>query len=268
MERAVTPEHNDRHARASRVQSVDRAVVLLQAVAVASGPAATAAALAEACALNRATAWRILSTLESHGMVTYQRGTGRWSVGPAVAEIARSVGVDDLVAAAHPVLARLSGLTGETADLAVLRGRDLTYVDEVRPRAVLSAEWLGRTVPLHATSTGKALLAAVGDGERRRLLPPDLTAHTATTITDPDALATELALTRRRGYATCHGELESHLHGVSAAVLAPAGRVLGVLSIWGPDVRVTADRLPALGALAVGAAAEVVAAVGAVRGQG
>jgi DNA-binding IclR family transcriptional regulator len=257
MARAVTRSDDARHARASRVQSVDRAVVLLQAVAVASGRAATAASLAESCALNRATAWRILSTLEAHGMVRHDRRTGQWSVGAAVTEIARAVDGEDLVTRAGPVLARLSARTGETADLAVLRGRDLTYVAEVRPTAIVSAAWLGRTVPLHATSTGKALLAFLGDGELQRLLPAVLTAHTPTTLTGADALAAELASTRRRGYATCHGELEAHLHGVSAPVLDPSGRVRGVVSVWGPDVRVTEDRLPDLGALAVAAAAEV-----------
>jgi DNA-binding IclR family transcriptional regulator len=257
MERAVTRSDDVRHARASRVQSVDRAVVLLQAVAAASGRDTTAAALAEACDLNRATAWRILSTLESHGVVSHDRRTGRWSVGPAVAEIARAVEGEDLVALAEPVLARLSARTGETADLAVLHGRDLTYVAEVRPAAIVAAAWLGRTVPLHATSTGKALLAFLGDGELHRLLPAVLTAHTASTLTDHDALAAELALTRRRGYATCHGELEAHLDGVSAPVLDRSGRVRGVVSVWGPDVRVTEDRLADLGALAVEAAAEV-----------
>lgn len=257
MRVSVTPQQDDRHPRASRVQSVDRAVVLLQAVAAASGRGSTAASLALTCQLNRATAWRILSTLETRGMVTYDRGTGRWSVGAAVTEIARSVGLDALIAAAHPVLLQLSTATGETADLAVLRGPELTYVDEVRPSAIVSAAWLGRTVPLHATSTGKALLASLSAGERRRLLPVELVTHTAATITDHDTLTTELALTRRRGYATCRGELEAHLHGVSAAVLDSSGLALAVVSVWGPDVRVTADRLPALGALTVGAALEI-----------
>lgn len=233
--------------------------MLLQAVAAASGRKSTVAALAQACGLNRATAWRILGTLEAHGMVSQDRASGRWSVGLAVADLARSIGIDDLLAVAHPVLVRLSTQTGETADLALLRGGGLTYVDEVRPSAIVSAEWLGRTVPLHATSTGKALLAFSGPGELDRLLPAELTAHTATTIVDRDALAVELDLTRTRGYATCRGELESHLHGVSAPVLGPAGRPLAVVSIWGPDVRVTADRLPALGRLAVEAADQVAA---------
>ncbi len=258
---SVTPPQEGDRPRASRVQSVDRAVALLRTVAGANGRDSTVAALAQTCGLNRATAWRILGTLESHDMVRQDRVTGYWSVGLAVTDLARAVGIDDLLASAHPVLFRLSALTGETADLALLRGGGLTYVDEVRPRAIVSAEWLGRTVPLHATSTGKALLAFSDARERERLLSVELTAHTATTITDRGALSTELELTRERGYATCHGELETHLHGVSAPVHGSAGRPLAVVSIWGPDVRVTADRLPALGRLAVEAAGQIAAAL-------
>jgi DNA-binding IclR family transcriptional regulator len=242
---------------ASRVQSVDRAMVLLRAVAAASGAESATPALAEASGLNRATAWRILTTLETHGMVSCDRVTGRWSVGLSVVEIAGSVGAEGLISAGHEVLERLSSVTGETADLAVLRGGGVTYVDEVRSSAIVSAKWLGRTVPLHATSTGKALLAFVGERQVERLLPVPLEAHTPTTVTDRDQLHAELVLTRERGYATCRGELESQLHGVSAPILDHGGRPIGVVSIWGPQLRVTQGRLPQLGALVVDAAREI-----------
>lgn len=232
-------------------------MVLLRAVSTASRAGSTTPELADASGLNRATAWRILRTLESHGMVSCDRDTGRWSIGLSVVEIAGSVGTEGLVTAAHPVLKRLSWRTGETADLAVLRGEGLTYVDEVRSAAIVSAKWLGRTVPLHATSTGKALLAFLGEPQVARLLPGVLASHTATTITNRAQLVAELALTRERGYSTCRGELESHLHGVSAPILDNGGRPLAVVSIWGPDLRVTQDRLPALGALVAGAAREI-----------
>lgn len=243
---------------ASRVQSVDRAMVLLRAVASASGVSSTTPALADASGLNRATAWRILRTLETHAMVACDRETGRWSVGLSVVEIAGSAGIDTLVAAAHDVLQRLSDRTGETADLAVDRGSGgMTYVDEVRPAVIVSAKWLGKTVPLHATSTGKALLAHLSASQVAALLPPTLQRHTPSTIVDRAELAAELALTRERGFSTCRGELESHLHGVSAAVRDVDGRPLAVVSIWGPDSRVTEDRLSVLGRLAMLAAAEI-----------
>ncbi|CUR58742.1 Repressor of aceBA operon [metagenome] len=243
--------------RASRVQSVDRAVALLRAVATATGAQSTAPALAETCNLNRATAWRILSTLETHGMVSCDRATGRWSIGMTVAEIAGNVGIEGLIATAHAVLERLAALTGETAALAVVRGEGLTYVDEVAPAAIISAKWVGRSIPLHATSTGKALLAFLSDKEVDRLLPRELKAHTSTTVTDRDELLEELALTRQRGYGVCRGELESSLYGVSAPALDRDGRPIAVISIWGPGLRVTEARFPTLGVLAAQAGVEV-----------
>lgn len=255
MARSSRQQHGG--SAASRVQSVDRAMVLLRAVAAASGAGSATPSLADASGLNRATAWRILSTLETHGMVSCDRITGRWSIGLSVIEIAGSVGIDGLISAAHEVLQRLTSVTGETADLAVLRGEGLTYVDEVRPSAIVSAKWFGRTVPLHATSTGKALLASLSARQLERLLPVTLEAHTSTTITEHESLLAELVLSRERGYSTCRGELESRLHGVSAPILDHEGRPLAVVSIWGPDLRVTEDRLPELGALVADAASEI-----------
>jgi len=230
---------------------------LLRAVASSSGPGSTLARLAEECGLNRGTAWRILTTLEASGAVTCDRETGRWAIGLALVELAAATGVEGLIAAAHGVLERLSWQTGETADLAVVRAEGLTYVDEVAPVSIVTANWLGRSVPLHATSTGKALLAFLTDEEVDRLLPQELEAHSATTVTDRAALLEELTVTRERGYGTCLGELESSLFGVSAPALDRDGRPLAIVSIWGPGLRVTADRLPALGELAVEAATEI-----------
>ena len=78
-------------------------------------------ALAEQCQLNRATAWRLLTTLENHGLVDRDRHTGRYTIGFTVVELANSAGVDGLVAAAHPILERVSAQTGETADLSSAR---------------------------------------------------------------------------------------------------------------------------------------------------
>jgi len=127
---------------------------------------------------------------------------------------------------------------------------------------VLTASWLGRSVPLHATSTGKALLAHLPADQVRRVLAGPLTRFTDTTITDPDHLTAELAATRERGYGVCAGELESSLYGVSAPVLDRNHRPLAVLSIWGPRDRVPPERFAELGELVLRAAAEIGAARG------
>ncbi|MGA8996158.1 MAG: IclR family transcriptional regulator [Nocardioidaceae bacterium] len=234
---------------ASRVQSVDRAMRLLRAVAAARPDRSTAAQLAEACDLNRATAWRILSTLETHGVVGCDRETGRWSVGSALVELARAAGPEAVVRDARAVLERLRDRTGETAAIALVDGAGLTYVDEATSDAVVSATWRGRTVPLHATSTGKALLSATSPARVTDLLGPTLRRYTDTTVTDLDALRDELAETRQRGWGVCRGEFESSAWGVSAPVLDSLGSPLAVVSIWGPGSRLDEARLAELGVL-------------------
>jgi DNA-binding IclR family transcriptional regulator len=236
-------------SRSQTVQSVDRAMALLQAVATAAESDATAARLAESCGLNRATAWRILHTLEVHGVVTCARETGRWSVGATIVDLARSAGAEALVAAAHPRLERLSMQTGETAALAVPRVDGLTYVDEVAPPAIIAATWLGQTVPLHATSTGKVLLAFGDPGLLPSVTGRGLERYTDSTLTTREALDAELAHVRLRGFATCLGEYETSAWGVSAPVQDRSGRLLAVLSIWGPGSRVTQERFEVLGPL-------------------
>lgn len=239
-----------------RIQSVDRAIDLLLAVAAAGPTDAGVPALAKACGLNRATAWRLLKTLQARGLVTVDGG-GHYALGVTAVELGGAAGPDALIAAAHPVLERTCARTGETASLAMPAVGGLTYVDEVTPTAVLTASWLGRAVPLHATSTGKALLAFLPPGELRRVLPMTLPAFTDTTITTPAELDAELAATRARGYGTCAGELESSLYGVSAPVLDRTGRPLAVLSIWGPRDRVSEQTFTVLGPIVVAAAQEV-----------
>lgn len=251
------PGGPDHPQRSGRVQSVDRAVALLRAVAAAADDQATVTALAAGCGLNRATAWRILGTLEQQGMVSLDRPTGRYAIGLGVVELAQAAGVGVLVKAAHKVLERVALQTGETAALAVVRDGGLQYVDEVAPTAVVSATWRGRSVPLHATSTGKALLAFSPDDTVHATLSRSLHAHTATTITDPEELRTELAVTRKRGYGVCRGEYEESAYGVSAPVLDAGGRPLAVVSIWGPGGRLTEARFDALGVVAREAADEV-----------
>ena len=235
--------------RMPRVQSVDRSMVLLRAVASAAPEDSTAARLAETCGLNRATAWRILHTLEAHHVVSCNRETGRWSIGDAVVDLAQSAGTDTVIALARPHLERLSLQTGETAALAVWRQGALTYVEEVVPPAIVAATWLGQTVPLHATSTGKVLLA-FGDGlEVSRPARRSLERFTDTTITTLAALDDQLAQVRVDGFATCRGEYEASAWGVSAPVVDRNGRLVAVLSIWGPGTRVTEERFGVLGPL-------------------
>lgn len=256
------PDDGGRTGTPGRVQSLERALLLLDHVAGASPEGASVVRLAQECGLHRATAWRLLATMEAHGYVERDPVANRYRVGFALARISTSAGVDGLVRRARPELERVSQETGETADLAVAGRHGVTYVDEVAPPAVLTANWLGRHVPLHATSSGKAFLAWLPPVEVDALVGAALTGYTDTTITDPELLRQELVLTRERGYGVCRGEYETQLYGVSAPVLdAHSGRAFALVSIWGPRDRVPAERFAELGRRAARAADVVARAV-------
>ncbi|MGB3685396.1 MAG: IclR family transcriptional regulator [Ornithinimicrobium sp.] len=254
---AVATGEGSQSSMRGLVQSVGRAITLLEAVAAGDPNGETVASLAATCDLNRATAWRLLATLEAYALVHVDRATRRYTVGLAVPRLAAADSVVGLTSRAHGVLARLSESTNETADLAVMQRLRLVYVAEVAPASVLTAKWLGRDAPLHATSSGKVMLAWLPAVEVEPLLEQCLTRYTDTTITSVEELRREVHETRTRGYGVSPGELEESLYGVSAPVLDRRGRPFAVVSIWGPRSRVPASRFPELGALAREAALQI-----------
>ncbi len=243
-------------ARQRTIQSVDRAAALLKAIAD-SPHAPTVVELAEACGLNRSTAWRLLATLDAHGLVERDPVSQRYSVGYAFLRIAAATEHDPVARRARPVLERLSRETLEVTNLAVAKRFNLVYVDQVDPPQIMTPTWLGRPVPLHATSTGKAYLAFLSDDEREAVVPDRLERFTPTTVTSRAALDRELEQVRRDGYAICVGELEESLFGASAAVLSEQGRPIAIVSVWGPDYRLPRERLPEVGRLTLAAAEEI-----------
>ena len=245
---------------AQRVQSVARAAELLKALGAAGGEASVFE-LADRCGLNRSTAWRILATLEVEGLVERDPRTGRYAAGYALVALAAAAGHEPLVRRAYPLLRALAEACEETASLAVPRNLQLVYVDQVQAPHVMAANWLGRPTPLHATSTGKALLAWLGDEDLAAALPARLQRFTDTTITTRAALRAELGDVRARGFAVSRGELEPALWGVSAPV-RDGGRPVAVVSVWGAEARVRARGIEALGARTAATAAEIAALVG------
>jgi DNA-binding IclR family transcriptional regulator len=155
------------------------------------------------------------------------------------------------------VLEHLADETGEATNLAVARRFSLVYVDQVDPPHVMAPNWSGRTVPLHATSTGKAYLAYLSEDEQEAVLPRRLERYTETTVTDRRGLGEQLAAVRRDGYAMCVGELEESLFGASAPVLSEQGRPVAIVSVWGTEHRLPRERLPEVGRRAVEAAEEL-----------
>jgi DNA-binding IclR family transcriptional regulator len=239
-----------------RIQAVDRAVALLKSVAGSATPP-TALELARLCGINRSTAWRLLRTLEHHGLVDRDPITQRYTVGYGAVSVAAVVTDDALVRRVRPLLGKLAGVTGESVTLAVAKRFNLVYVDQVDPPGVMVPSWLGKPLPLHATSGGKAFLAWLRPDERDAILPGELPRYTACTVTDRDLLERELAEVRQAGYALCDREYEEFSSGASAAVLNARQYPVAVINVWGPAPRNPVKKLHEIGREAALTAREV-----------
>ena len=234
-------------------QAVDRAAALLVRVVEADGPVSFGA-ITEAAGLPKSTTSRLLGALERHALVERDRD-GALRPGVVLSRFARRTSsTDRLVETARPHLESLARQTGETVNLAVPGPRAVEQIDQVDSSYLLGAtNWVGLDVPFHCSALGKVFLAhgAVD-------LPPGPLEHRTTrTLTTHEALSADLDLVRRRGYAVADEELEPGLVAIAAPVRDGAGAVVGALSVSGPTVRLSPQRIATVAGLTVSQAAQL-----------
>lgn len=200
----------------SHAQTLSRGIRALEILAEAGG-GLSIAELAAALGVHRSIAYRILRTLEDHGLVS-RDAAGRVALGPRLAVLARSV-FRDLQSAALPELTAVANELAMTAFLVVLDQQECVTLVSVEPRAVHAtvAQRPGTRHSLRSGAPGIAIQsrltneqwAALGGGERLR---------------------DEAVEARSLGYATSHDEVIPGLRSV-AAPLAIAGQAPAAIAV-------------------------------------
>ncbi len=229
----------------SGAQSVLRAIRLLKMFTDAH-PEWRLKDLARAVNMNKATIYRLLNALEHEGLLTRDKRTGAYRLGPEIIALGgRALRSNDLRSAGYGELEWLACAAGEAATLEILVENQVLILEEI-PASHLLAPWqtIGTRHPAHATSTGKLLLAFLPAHERAARLRPPLQQLTKKTITDLEALEHQMALIRTQGYATAIEELEDGYVAVSAPIRNHDGEVVAAVSIGGPITRLNTERLP------------------------
>jgi DNA-binding IclR family transcriptional regulator len=229
---------------AGGVQSVDRAISVLEILARNGG--AGVSEVAADIGVHKSTAFRLLAALEERGLVEQNHDRGRYQLGFGILRLASAIpGRLDLVQQARPVLDELAATLGETVNLAVLREHYAVNVDQARGTAAVAAQnWVGQLTPLHATSSGKVLLANLPEPQRAELIERNgLPRLTHATVTSVAALEESLAKIREDGYATTFEELEVGLNAVAVPVCDHRDSVVGAVSVSGPAYRLDAARI-------------------------
>lgn len=224
------------------VQSVETAFRVLDALVELDG--ATVTAVAEHLDVPTSTANDHLRTLAgTRHLVVKEDGTYR--VGPGMIGYAGDARMQlDLFRIGRREVDELARKTGEHANLAMFdSGTGRVIYQAIGENSIRQASPVGRELPLHATSLGKAILSELPDAEVESILRDrGLDAITDRTRTDVDDLLAELAEIRERGYATDNGEYLQGMHCIGAPITDLEGSVEGAVSVSGPIKRTTGDR--------------------------
>lgn len=253
---------------AGGVQSVERALDLLEALARARGPLGIAE-LSAATGQPAGTVHRLLATLTARGYATRDSRTRRYALGPAARALGRAgTGAPDVAELAPPFLREVVALCGETTNLAVLDRERAVYVAQAPcARTVRMFTEIGNRVPLHSTGCGKVLLAYQPDEVARAIVArTGLPAHTARTIADPATLWQELAAIRRRGYAVDDEEYEEGVRCFAVPVHGQEQRVIAAISVSGPASRLPGERIHELAPRVADVSAALTAALNQAKG--
>ena len=240
----MSNESADKANSTGGLQSVDRALSVLDLLA--RWGEGGVSELAVELDVHKSTAFRLLGALEAHGLVQQTEDRGKYRLGFGLVRLAGAVsGRMDLTKQARPVTEQLAIEVGETVNIAVLREHYAVNVDQaLGPAAVTTHNWVGQLTPLHATSSGKVLLAHLDADERNRLVKASgLAEYTRNTITSIDALEQEFARVLEQGYASTAGELEPGLNAIAVPVRDASDAVVAALSASGPSYRFTVERM-------------------------
>ncbi len=193
--------------------------------------------------LDKATAHRLLNTLETLSYLEQNPQTRLYRLGPAVLHLARIREATFPVSAiGRSVLESLSAATGETSHLSLLTGGALAPIADVEsPKANRVSLSASETLPLHATASGIALLAFTPPPGVANLLQGKLKSFTPNTMTSREAVLAAIESARRVGYAIADQSYESEVYGIAAPIFGPGETAAGALAVATPCHRMTRE---------------------------
>jgi IclR family acetate operon transcriptional repressor len=249
------------------VQSVDRTLDLLEALAAAQGEISITS-LAHRTGLHVSTVHRLLATLVHRGYVRQNRESSRYYLGSKLAVLGESAPrYTELRLHAQTALAALTDLIDETSNLVVLEDISAVYIDQVQCKQVVRLfNSIGNRVPLQCTAAGKVLLAYLHGEQRDRVIDRlEFRSYTPRSIASRSALLATLDAVRRSGYALDEEEYQAGVRCCAVPIVVADGQAIAAISVSAP-----ANRLPRARAAEIlppmkRAAAAVTASMGAAR---
>jgi IclR family pca regulon transcriptional regulator len=225
------------------VESLDRGLKVLQAFGAQAAPM-TLSEVAHSAGLARATARRILLTLQHGGYVS---SDGKlFALTPQVLRLAGSfLRSSQVVAVLQPVLDRIASAVQEISSLAVLDRDDVVFIARGSPTRIFTGGVdIGYRLPCFCTAVGRAVLGRLSDAElKAKLASMKREALTPQTVIDPKRLFAAIAADRARGYSLVDREAEPHFRSVAVPVKRYDGDIIAAINIGAHVDRVSTDEM-------------------------
>ncbi|MGX1902263.1 IclR family transcriptional regulator [Thermolongibacillus altinsuensis] len=234
--------------RENMVKSVSRALDIIEIVS-SEKDGLGVTEIAKQMDINKSSVYRILSTLVQYGYMEQDEETSRYKLGYKFLEMSSKLLESiDLRKEARPFLQELEKETNEVIHLVVYDQGEVIYIEKLEGTETLRMHSkVGKRAPMHCTAVGKAILAhlpsnVVLDILERKGMPR----HTDKTITDQDEFLKELSQVRQKGYALDLEENEYGIRCIAVPIFDHVGKVIAAVSVSGPTIRMTDERIEQL----------------------
>lgn len=243
----------------SSSRAVERALAMLEAIAERDN-GMTNAEISRRLEMPKSSASYILRVLERRGYLRRDIETNKYRLGLKALSLSRGA-LDglDIRRIALPALQSLVERSHLTAHLAVLDHGEAVYVERVEaPGFVRMNTWVGRHMPIHCTSVGKALVAWLPEAEIKAILKESgMRKRTSKTITVCTRYLQELSRVREQGYAVDDEENNYGVRCVAAPIFDSPGRAVASVGVSGTTTQNDLDHLPKVAELVKEAARKI-----------
>lgn len=196
--------------------------------------------------LHKNNVFRLLATLESRNYIEQNKVTENYRLGLKTLELGQTfIKQMGLLRQSKPLLEALVANCNETTYVSILKDFNIVYLDVVETdMTVRVVPRVGSRLPAHCTAAGKVQIAYMSDEELETYLPnKELQKFTPNTITDRDTLKKHLKVVAEQGFALDDEELDIGVKCVSAPIRDYTRRIIGAVSISGPSMRFSAERV-------------------------
>lgn len=196
--------------------------------------------------LHKNNVFRLLATLESRGYIEQNKATENYRLGLKSLELGQTfIKQMGLLRQAKPILEKIVDTCNETSYVTIFKEGYVVYLDVLETdMTVRVVSRVGSRLPSYCTASGKVHLAYLSEEEVNEILPnEELKTYTPTTISSRSQLKSQLEAIAEQGYAVDDEELDQGVRCVAAPIRDYTRRIVGAISISGPSMRLTHERI-------------------------